>query len=542
MATPQKLNYKINFGKMVNYAVHGPHIYIDKATKKEHAGAGLVDDFPLYARTDKVGYEGRSLEWLQAIEKNYNSPRNIRGLKITRLGVTVFYYKPYVSNGNNKFGARYTEYANIPESVVGMPRYSDDNKTGEGFRNIFYRILNASIASKIQTGSLGTRTWDANSNTTVSISLGSTLSDAFKNDWALNNIEFIMLDDTVLLDCKTQDELSRMWAFLYKFPLEQWFDYQKTLGSNSIGLSSPEHGNYLKELKGNPFIKPESKWRETGVMFPLPYCEVVHNPQNDLHGDTAQIILRAIGRILNGGKDVTITDNGVVSEFPRLKFICLVRDRKDSFTLPPAFIYSPSATELGAYSLLGPLCSPEALKGIKEMPGRFSGYLLSTGVDLAKAGFSTYTPWRFDQEFLVNSFEKLGNLYKYTTYNLYNFNILSADKPKSESFKDGSQGFKPKAKDPETGPEQAKQVQPQQSTPQPVQQSNATYPLEIELNKQFAAKPSIAATSLSMIQKVYGDEGLANELKNFTPEGRQKYLKLLKEYNELSRRHKKQSK
>ena len=89
MAAPQKLNYKINFGKMVNYAVHGPHIRVDKDTKKEHAGAGLVDDFPLYARTDKVGYEGRSLEWLQAIEKNYNSPRNIRGLKITRLGVTV---------------------------------------------------------------------------------------------------------------------------------------------------------------------------------------------------------------------------------------------------------------------------------------------------------------------------------------------------------------------------------------------------------------------------------------------------------------------
>lgn len=336
---------KVPLNAVLSYHIHSPHVRVGQDKKNKNKDYGLNDNFPLYARTDKVGYEGRSAEWLTAIEKDYNSPRNIRALYITKDRIIIKYW-----HSGNSF--ELTKEKSLDSTPKDVSKLDSTELT---------------VSRLIQLTVHGMLTGQTPNTEAVLTGNG------FKalKDWSLSNLEELYFDETMLIGCQPAvlKVLCGLNAITVKHDTTEW-----------------AQANYGAE----------------GLYRPYNFMEVSQmertNPESQCIGLLMGLLYTALGAAKN-------IDSGTLEfrDFPRLKFIGFIPGATGNglsvrnMTARDAYIPE--------YNIVGSVDSLVKTALTREQFLK-TGIYVNTGVNLYRAPFSTNKVWLFDTNYLQGTFDK----------------------------------------------------------------------------------------------------------------------------------------
>lgn len=361
----------IKLDKTVSYMIHGPHIKISEEQQKINKEQGFDDNFPLYARGDQKGYDKRSETWRGQVEKIYNSPRNVRALYISMNEVTVWYWtKGNLGNGQTvlKDNPRTVRYDSVPESVSGVA----PSELPELLRYIMRYFFGDGQALQFM-----------NEN---KIGYTRDMFNVFDEDWALTNLEELYFDSTMLVGVDIRN--------VRKF----------------CSLNQSVCEGVLNKKSGNRYYMPSKHW-----LLNSEITEITENISEDkrLYHNLYKLTKACLSN------NTEINKPGIPG-YPRLKIIGFICNRpfEESAQISLANENAIRLRHIGMEDTLDS-ADKEMLftynrcgmvdKIIKKhlLPQQVVGIFIDTGIDLYKAGFSTFKDWVFDKKFLITYFKKL---------------------------------------------------------------------------------------------------------------------------------------
>lgn len=359
----------IKLDKAVSYMIHGPHIKLSEEQQKINKEQGFDDNFPLYARGDQKGYDKRSEIWRGQVEKIYNSPRNVRALYISMNEVTVWYWtKGDLGNGQTvlRDNPRTVRYDSVPESVSGVA----PSELAGLLRYIMRYYFGDNQALQF-----------LNEN---NIDCTRGMFDVFDKDWALTNLEELYFDSTMLVgvDIKSMRKLCSLnhnMCKVYKKGGKRYYMPSKHWLLNSEITEIPEDISEDYRLYHN--------------LYKLTKAGLSNNTEMNKPGIPGYPRLKVIGFICNRPFEETAQISLANENAIRLRYIG-IGDTLDFADKEMLFAYN----QCGMVD-----------KIIKKHlhPQRVAGIFINTGINLYKAGFSTFKDWVFDEKFLMKYFENL---------------------------------------------------------------------------------------------------------------------------------------
>lgn len=465
---------ELNLPKLISYGIHGPHIKLNEASIEIHKQQGLDDLFPLYARLDRKGYDKRSPQWLQAIELNYNSPRNIKSLSISSTGIVSRTHCGVGKDNRTEFTRRYTS---TPRSLrPKLPvEYLTQRLQGiqQGYGDTF--ILS--------------NPWQA-----------------LSGDWALNNLEMLCIDATMFLHLEPRVT-----------------QYLLTTGSRLIAKVKNEAD---REAYLNDYIEP----------YKISECiNAQAGSDEEVCLYLYKLVGSQLAKFV--GKTAHATKHGIPG-YPRLKYIVFADfgvGRK-ALTSGEQDWYNESAeqwdtfiSERNLHSISWLLNNylifhPDRLKNTNiqhtsqlNNSGILASHLqkaicIDTGIDLVNADFSTTKVWKYDADKLIAYRELLAKR-KYDRV------------PRPESTQEQAQQEQQETVQYEP-PKQSQETNYQLKLAQQLD-LKAENEYERLLNRSLLVNPKIAQGMLMTAVDISGEQEILSIINSFTPKGKQTYLRLL---------------
>lgn len=488
----KKIKVKFQLDKLCRYIIFWPHVVLNKDQLKNNKGSGFDDTYPLFARSDRIGYQGRSPQWLQTIETVFNSPRNIQSISLaSNVSQSSLYIYPDKLNGKTSplmykaVSACYPDYPYLWEELKDAVK-----STGIANDPITFwakTLLDRGTAPDIET-----------KNYTVSLS--GYISKSFDRDWSLKNLESFTIGPLLVLEYRDNPSVLKQLNLVIQTAAKVDWTRPDKYGYYDF---------YYNGVATPGFVKQSREFKNDGISI-YPYPINLAKKDKSVFATTSLFFTNLITTMLNGGKPVTFKSNGAIEEYPRLKYISFLWSfDNDTFAISGTKKTSLSG---GGFSLAnGPLHFSG--KSVSK-----SAWLVMTGVNQYLAPFSTNEIWLFDKIFLAPASRDLEAIGK---------KRMTADIGVGDRIK----------RDTDTTANTNKPEQSQQEDIQRViinsGQSNvpfdseATNSLERELNKQYSMHPIVARTSLIVMAQSQGVARVLAEISKFTEKGQALYKGLL---------------